>query len=263
MTGKDEFVSYSPLPSNPNSNPNSNPYSYNHPYPNQNVVVLLPSYRPHSRHRNHNRNHLCLIFSAALLFLAVAIFILYPSDPEIKLTRIRINHIGIRTNPKPILDLSFSLTVKVRNRDFFSLTYDSLVVSVGYRNRQLGLISSVGGGRIRARGSDYVDVVLSVDGFEVIYDAFYLIQDIAKGVIPFDTHTRVDGKLGLLLFDLPLKATVSCDVYVNITKQTVVRQDCYPESLGDTLDRNASIGAGESLGDTLDRNASIGAGETR
>ncbi|GAU48793.1 hypothetical protein TSUD_141110 [Trifolium subterraneum] len=209
MTGKDEFVSYSPLPSNPNSNPNSNPYSnpysYN-PYPNQNVVVLLPSYRPHSR---HHRNRFCLIFSAALLFLAAAIFILYPSDPEIKLTRIRINHIGIRTNPKPILDLSFSLTVKVRNRDFFSLTYDSLDVSVGYRNRQLGFISSVGGGRIRARGSDYVDVVLSVDGFEVIYDAFYLIQDIAKGVIPFDTHTRVDGKLGLLLFDLPLKVVNS------------------------------------------------------
>ncbi|WJX30037.1 hypothetical protein P8452_18618 [Trifolium repens] len=241
MTGKDEFVSYSPLPSNPNSIPNSNPYSY--PYPNQNVVVLLPSYRPHSR---HNRNRFCFIFSAALLFLAAAIFILYPSDPEIKLTRIRINNIGIRTNPKPILDLSFSLTVKVRNRDFFSLTYDSLDVSVGYRNRQLGLISSVGGGRIRARGSDYVDVVLSVDGFEVIYDAFYLIQDIAKGVIPFDTHTRVDGKLGLLFFDVPLKATVSCEVYVNITKQTVVRQDCYPESLGDTLDRNASIGVGET-----------------
>ncbi|CAL5186494.1 unnamed protein product [Lathyrus oleraceus] len=240
MTGKDEFVSYSPLP----SNPNPNPYSY--PYPQQNVVVLLPSYRPRSRHHHHRT---CLIYSAALLLtllIAAGIFILYPSDPEIRLVRIRINHIGIRTNPKPILDLSFSLTVKVRNRDFFSLTYDSLVVSVGYRGRQLGLVSSVGGARIKARGSSYVDVVLSVDGFEVIYDAFYLLQDIAKGVIPLETDTRVDGKLGLLFFDVPLKATVSCAVYVNLNKQTVVRQDCYPESLGDTLDRNISIAAGET-----------------
>lgn len=96
----------------------------------------------------------------------------------------------------------------MRNRDFFSLTYDSLDVSVGYRGRQLGTVSSVGGARIKARGSSYVDVVLTVDGFEVIYDAFYLLQDIAKGVIPLETDTRVDGKLGLLFFDVPLKVLV-------------------------------------------------------
>lgn len=69
-------------------------------------------------------------------------------------------------------------------------------------------MSSSDGGRIRARGSSYVDAVLTVDGFEVIYDAFYLLQDIAKGVIPFDTETRVDGKLGLFFFDVPLKVVV-------------------------------------------------------
>ncbi|KAG4957578.1 hypothetical protein JHK85_043958 [Glycine max] len=39
---------------------------------------------------------------------------------------IRLNCITIQTNPRPILDLSFSLTIKVHNRDFFSLAYDSL-----------------------------------------------------------------------------------------------------------------------------------------
>nr|XP_027193373.1 uncharacterized protein LOC101515080 isoform X2 [Cicer arietinum] len=223
MTGKDGFVSYSPLPSNPNPNPNSNPYSYPYPPQQQNVVVLLPSYHPRFHLHHHRRR--CLRCTAAILLfllLVAGVFILYPSDPEIQLARIRINHIGIRTNPKPILDLSFSVTVKVRNRDFFSLTYDSLSVAVGYRGRQLGLVHSIGGGRIKARGSSYVDVVLSVDGFEVIYDAFYLIQDIAKGVIPFETHTTVDGKLGLLLFNVPLK------------------------SLGDKVDQNANIGVGET-----------------
>ncbi|XP_027359133.1 uncharacterized protein LOC113867837 [Abrus precatorius] len=243
MTGKDEFVSYSPLPSNPNPNPNS--YSqYPNPYP-QNVVVLLPSY--YSRFDRRRRR--CILYSAGFflfLLLAAAVFILYPSDPEIRLARIRLNHIGIRTSPKPILDLSFSITVKVRNRDFFSLSYHSLAVSVGYRGRQLGFVTSSAGGRIRARGSSYVDATLTVDGFEVIYDAFYLLEDIARGVIPFDTDTRVEGKLGLFFFSIPLKATVSCEVYVNLNKQTIVRQDCYPESLGDPLDQNTYIGVGDT-----------------
>ncbi|KAL9324567.1 hypothetical protein ACSQ67_009424 [Phaseolus vulgaris] len=240
MIGKDEFVSYSPLPSNPN--PNS--YAYHYPQ-NQNVVVLLPTYRP----RLHRRRRRCILYSSALfLFLLVAgaAFLLFPSDPEVHLARIRLNRIGIRANPRPILDLSFSLTVKVRNRNFFSLSYDSLAVSVGYRGRQIGLVSAPGaGGRIRARASSYVDATLTVDGFEVLYDVFYLLEDVAKGVIPFDTDSRVEGKLGLFFFTIPLKATVSCEVYVNINQQTIVRQDCYPKSLGDPLDQSADIEAGD------------------
>ncbi|XP_027925242.1 uncharacterized protein LOC114182551 [Vigna unguiculata] len=246
MTGKDEFVSYSPLPSNPNPNPN--PYAYHYPNPSsypQNVVVLLPTYRP----RLQRRRHRCILYSSALFFfllVAGAAFLLFPSDPEVRLVRIGLNRIGIRTNPKPILDLSFSLTVKVRNRDFFSLSYDTLAVSVGYRGRPIGLVSVPGDGvRIRARASSYVDATLTVDGFEVLYDAFYLLEDIAKGVIPFDTESRVEGKLGLFFFTVPLKATVSCEVYVNINQQRIVRQDCYPKSLGDPLDQSADIEAGD------------------
>ncbi|MBA0838824.1 hypothetical protein Goarm_004614, partial [Gossypium armourianum] len=92
----------------------------------------------------------------------------------------------------------------VRNRDFFSLDYDKLVVSVGYRGRELGLVSSEGG-RVRARGSSYVNATLDLDGFEVVHDVIYLLSDWAKGVIPFDTNTKVDGDLGLFLFKIPLK----------------------------------------------------------
>ncbi|XP_057447121.1 uncharacterized protein LOC130738954 [Lotus japonicus] len=247
MTGKDDSVPYEPLP-------------YNN-YPHQNVVVLLPTY--HHHHRRRSTTTSCLLTALILLlFLTSAAFFLYPSDPEVRLIRVGINHIGIRVNPKPVLDLSFSVRVQVRNRDFFSLSYDSLAVAVGYRGRQLGFVSSSDGGRIRARGSSYVDAVLTVDGFEVIYDAFYLLQDIAKGVIPFDTETRVDGKLGLFFFDVPLKATVSCEVYVNINKQTIVRQNCYPESLGDTLAQSADIGAEENADVGAEVNTDIGAEDT-
>ena len=80
----------------------------------------------------------CILYFATLfLFLLIvcAAFLLYPSDPEIQL-----NRIGIWTNMRPILDLSFSLIVKVRNRDLFSLTYDTLVVSVSYCSHLLGFV---------------------------------------------------------------------------------------------------------------------------
>ncbi|KAI9090898.1 hypothetical protein K1719_028383 [Acacia pycnantha] len=222
MTGKDDFVRYSPLPLNSSPDPS-----------NQNAVVILPAYRssPGLRRLRHRRYLHCSAPFFLILLLAAATFFLYPSDPDIRVARIHLNHIGIKTHPKLVLDVSFFLTVNVKNRNFFSLSYDYINVSVGYRGTELGSVSS-DGGRLRARASTYMNATLDLNGFQVIHDVFYLLEDLAKGFIPFDAETRVKGNLGLLFFNFPMKATVSCLVYVNTKNQTVRRQDCYPESLG-------------------------------
>ena len=61
------------------------------------------------------------------------------------------------------------------------------------------------GGLLRARCSSYIHATLNVDGFEFIHDVFYLLEDLAKGIIPFDTRTKVKGELRLLFIDVPLK----------------------------------------------------------
>ncbi|OMO58021.1 Late embryogenesis abundant protein, LEA-14 [Corchorus olitorius] len=184
---RDSSVPYSPLPSNPNQ---------------QNVIVLPVYY--HRPNQNYRYLRGCLTCTGILLLLSVAVFFLYPSDPTLQLVRIQLNHVSVKTSPKLTLDVSFSLTIRVRNRDFFSLDYDKLDVSVGYRGRELGVVSS-DGGTVRARGTSYVNATLDLNAFEVVHDVIYLIADLAKGVIPFDTTTKIDGSLGVLFFQIPLK----------------------------------------------------------
>ncbi|KAJ4846404.1 hypothetical protein Tsubulata_006029 [Turnera subulata] len=209
---------YTPLPS-------SYPDHHHHHHHPLNVIVLTYYRDPPPSYLFLRR---CLLFTIALLLLAGAAFLLYPSDPDLKLARLRLNHVRVNSSPLLTLDLSFSLTIKVRNRDFFSFAYDSLVVSVGYRGRELGLVRSQGG-QLRARATSYVNATLDLNGLEVIHDAFYLIEDLASGVIPFDTVTDVTGSLGLVFLQIPIEGRVSCELYVNINNQTVVRQDCYPK----------------------------------
>lgn len=176
------------------------PVTYPPLLPPQNVIVLPVYHLPH----RHRLLHRCLFVTAALLLISCLIFLIFPSDPTLQLSRIHLNHIGVKSSPQLTLDLSFSLTIKVHNRDFFSLDYNSLNVSVGYRGRELGLVTS-NGGRLRARASSYVDATLELDGLEVIHDIFYLIEDLTEGLIPFDTDTSVNGQLGLFFFKVPLK----------------------------------------------------------
>ncbi|XVF49207.1 hypothetical protein PTKIN_Ptkin03bG0250000 [Pterospermum kingtungense] len=208
---RNSSVPYTPLPQNPNH---------------QNVVILPVYY--HRSNQNHRCLRRCITFSGVFILLSAAVFLFYPSDPTLQLVLLKLNHIGVNSSHKLTLDLTFSLTIRVRNRDFFSLDYEKLVVSVGYRGRELGVVSS-DGGRVRARGSSYVNATLDLDGYEVVHDVIYLISDLAKGVIPFDTTTKVDGDLGLFLFKIPLQAKVSCEVYVSTNNQTITRQDCYAE----------------------------------
>ncbi|CAK7334944.1 unnamed protein product [Dovyalis caffra] len=211
------------MPAKTSSLPYTSLPSHRDFYP-QNVIVLS-YYHP----RNHFINR-CLLFTTAFFLLSATVYFLYPSDPAIQLSRIRLNHIRVKSSPELTLDVSFSLAIKVRNRDFFSLDYDSLGVSVGYRGRELGFVNSKGG-KIRARRSSYVNATLDLNGLEVIHDVFYLIQDLARGVIPFDTETQVKGDLGLLFFKIPIKGRVSCQVFVNTNNQTIEHQDCYPENM--------------------------------
>ncbi|KAL9817308.1 putative Late embryogenesis abundant protein, LEA_2 subgroup [Arabidopsis thaliana] len=197
---EDYGIPYTPLPSS---------------QPSQSVILLTP-YRRHRRPSLLRNLRCSLLFTAVILLLSAAVYLLYPSDPDITVSRINLNHISVVDSHKIALDLSFSLTIKVRNRDFFSLDYDSLVVSIGYRGRELGLVKSKGG-HLKARDSSYIDATLELDGLEVVHDVIYLIGDLAKGVIPFDTIAQVQGDLGVLLFNIPIQHRFLLRVVVVLT----------------------------------------------
>lgn len=193
-------------------------------------VIVLPPYPPPHRHRLFRKSwQRCLFcFATFLLFLIAAAYLLWPSDPELSIVRLRLERLRFHIRPKISLDLTMDLTVRVRNQDFYELDYDSLLVAIGYRGKRLGYVTS-DGGHIKARGSSYVNATLQLDRVEILSDVVLLIEELAKGAVTFDTESEISGKLGVVVFDLPLKTKVKCEVIVNTKNQTVSRQSCYPE----------------------------------
>ncbi|GFP88885.1 hypothetical protein PHJA_001032200 [Phtheirospermum japonicum] len=188
-----------PLLSEPHLPPQS------HPNPPQ-YVIVLPPYPPPHRHRLLRKScQRCIFCSAAtLLFLVAAAYLLWPSDPDLSVVRLRLDRLHFHTRPKISLDVTMDLTVRVFNKDFYSMDYDSLLVAIGYRGKTLGHVTS-GGGRIEARGSSYVNATLQFDRVEILSDVILLLEDLAKGAVTFDTVSEIGGQLGVIFFDLPLK----------------------------------------------------------
>ncbi|WOK93054.1 hypothetical protein Cni_G01747 [Canna indica] len=174
------------------------------------------------------RCHFSLLSTLALAgaVLATALFLLWPADPDLSIARLRLHHVHLSTSPAIYLNVSISLSLKVRNPNFFSLDYRSLEAAIGYRGRRLGSAMS-DGGCVGARQVSYVDAELFLDGIRVIHDIVYLIEDYRKGSIPFETIAEVQGKLRLIFIDIPVQGNFSCSVQVNAQNQTIIRQDCY------------------------------------
>ncbi|XP_024979143.1 uncharacterized protein LOC112516366 [Cynara cardunculus var. scolymus] len=203
---------YDPLPSTPQ------PAQY---------YVVLPFYSP-SGHRRCAR--LCrryVSYAVAVLLLAGALYFLWPSDPYLKVINLRVDRLKIHATPKISIDITLGVTIKVRNPDVYSLDFRSLNVSVGYRGEELGFVTS-DDGKVKAFGTSNIDATVVLDGAEVVKEAIFLIEDLVKGSIPFTTTSEIRGSLGILFFNFPIKAKLSCDVLMNTHNQTIERQDCYP-----------------------------------
>nr|ADP02176.1 hypothetical protein 1E5.1 [Triticum aestivum] len=162
---------------------------------------------------------------AALALLALA-FLLWPSDPGVSVARLRLAHPPRRRHrlPRPAA-----------------------------RHRRLRRRP-----RPRARRL-YVDADLRLDGIRVVEDAIYLLEDLARGSIPFDAVVEVEGHLHFFL-SIPVKlwiaipltrqlmlistfvmGRIACVVHVNPHDQTIVHQDCYPKA---TLLRGKGVDKG-------------------
>lgn len=68
------------------------------------------------------------------------------------------------------------------------------------------------GGHLVARGVSYVDAELHLDGIRVLNDVFYLIEDLARGSIPLDTVTEIEGQLHLFSLDVPIQVCISSPI---------------------------------------------------
>lgn len=145
-----------------------------------------------------------MIIAVSLILLAALVYILWPSEPELKIERLHLKHIRVHTKPAICIDISLNVTLKVHNLDVYSMNYRSLDVAVAYRGRKLGHVKSQHG-HVRALASSYIDAELKLECVKVLSDVVFLLEDLARGMVPLDTVTKVTGHLGLLFFEFPLE----------------------------------------------------------
>ncbi|TKY48151.1 Late embryogenesis abundant protein, LEA-14 [Spatholobus suberectus] len=164
------------------------------------------------RKPHHHQNHVVLsrrfvvTCALGLLLLASTLYIFWPSDPDLKIVGLKLRRIKVHPVPPITVDISMILTLRVHNADVYSMDFGAINVAVAYRGKMLGHVSSRHV-HVRARGSSYVDADVDFAGISVLPELVLLLEDLAKGIVPFDTVSQTRGQLGLFFFHFPMKVT--------------------------------------------------------
>lgn len=140
----------------------------------------------------------------SLLLLFTTMYIFYPSDPYLKIVRLKLKKIKVHRVPHITVDISMLFTLRVQNVDVYSMDFGAVDVAVSYRGKPLGHVTSKNG-HVRAMGSSFVDADAEFSGIGVLPEIVLLLEDLAKGMVPFDTVSQVRGKMGILFFYFPIK----------------------------------------------------------
>ena len=84
---------------------------------------------------------------------------------------------------------------------------------------------------MRARGSSHVEADVEFAGISVLPELVLLLEDVAKGIVPFDTVSHTSGQLGLFFFHFPMKVTFSTTTNQLILKSVTKNQAPSPNKM--------------------------------
>lgn len=142
--------------------------------------------------------------TVGLILFLTTVYTFWPSDPYLKIVRLKLKRVKVHPRPRITVDISMLLTLRVRNDDVYSMDFGAVDVAVSYRGKPLGHVTSEHG-HVSARGSSYVDADAEFAGINVLPEMVLLLEDLAKGAVPFDTVSQVRGQMGILFFHFPMK----------------------------------------------------------
>ncbi|KAL2332385.1 hypothetical protein Fmac_019966 [Flemingia macrophylla] len=164
--------------------------------------------------------------AVGVVVLVTSLYVMWPSDPEMKIVGLRVRRVKVHPVPPISLDISMILTLRVHNADVYFMELGAVNVAVAYRGKMLGHVTSRKV-HLRPWGSSYVDADVEFAGISVLPELVMLLEDLSKGIVPFQTISQARGHFGLFFFHFPMnKAKLSCEVLVGVLNQTIVRQHC-------------------------------------
>uniref|UniRef100_A0A6N2KDD7 Late embryogenesis abundant protein LEA-2 subgroup domain-containing protein n=1 Tax=Salix viminalis TaxID=40686 RepID=A0A6N2KDD7_SALVM len=183
---------------------------------------------------SNNNETVCLgVTAAAILVIFLILLILGLTVFKPKQTTTTVDSTSI-SDLKVSLDiarlsvhvnLSLDVNLSIKNPNKVSAKYKNSSASLNYRGQVVGEVP-IPAGKISADTTQPMNVTLTLLADRLLTDS-QLFSDAMAGAIPFNTLTKISGKVSIFnLFKVHFTSTTSCDLVVFVSNRTTGDQKC-------------------------------------
>ncbi|KAL6146379.1 PREDICTED: uncharacterized protein LOC101292145 [Fragaria vesca subsp. vesca] len=185
-------------------------------------------------HRSRKRRNICLAATAAvvvtvLILVIFCLTVFKAKDPETTENSVVLRNLQTDFNiNRATVDVNITLDVDmtVKNPNKLGMKYTNSTALLNYRGELVGQAPIVAGD-ISAGETKSMDVTLTVMADRFLGKTSELLQDVIAGSIPFNTVTKISGKVTILgIFKVHVVSTSSCDFNVHVGRNTAGDQKC-------------------------------------
>ncbi|KAK9920174.1 hypothetical protein M0R45_028733 [Rubus argutus] len=184
--------------------------------------------------RSRKGRNICLAATVAvgvivLILVVLCLTVFKAKDPETTVNSVVLRNFQADFNiPKVSVDVNVTLDVdlSVKNPNKVGFKYTNSTASLNYRSVLVGQVP-IGAGEISSDQTKPMDVTLTIMADRFLGKTSELLSDVAAGTIPFNTVTKISGKVTILgIFKVHVVSTTSCDFNVDVSSKTAGDQVC-------------------------------------
>jgi len=182
----------------------------------------------------HKRRNVCLGVTAAVIILLILLMVVLgftvfkAKHPVTTMNSITLQNLRVGFNIAKLsvtVNVTVDVDLAVYNPNKVGFKYSNSSALLNYRGEQVGQVP-ITASRISAGETKPMNVTLTLMADRLLSNS-KLYSDAISGTLPFNTFTRLSGKVIILnIFKVHVVSSTSCDFLVFVSNRSIGAQTC-------------------------------------
>ncbi|KAG9147101.1 hypothetical protein Leryth_005349 [Lithospermum erythrorhizon] len=198
--------------------------------------TLMPNTNQDEDLRRKRRRKICIIImvvvgilvALAVLFIILAFTVFKAKHPVTTVNSVSLDDVKVSfdiTKLRVFINATLLIDLMVDNPNRVGMKYDQSVAYLRYKDQEVGE-APVEEGEIGAKETKPMNLTMKLMADRLLFDSDVYSQA-RSGALPLSTYVEISGKVKVLLFNIKVKSSSTCNFNIDVMSQGLSDLTCH------------------------------------
>ncbi|XP_076918144.1 uncharacterized protein LOC143578442 [Bidens hawaiensis] len=170
---------------------------------------------------------LAVLLSITIIIIILAFTVFKAKKPVLAVTSVALQDFDVSVVPIPpsvTLNVSLALGISIKNPNKVSIKYRNSSATLRYKGRDIGDVP-IPAGKLGSDDTERLNLTVTIFADRVVMDP-QIYSDIIGGVLPISTYAKIKAKVRVVVFNIHVTSTSSCDINIDVRTRSIANETC-------------------------------------